>query len=156
MHVLPTVECKFSWDNDISLYKVENYSCSSLIHAIFWEQSVEQLLHHGSEQNCSGESTYKLIQNRWSKLKIKHYLWQQVQFELGPGSSIANTINCSSCNSAFSCTMKNLTLNQNLYQYKNAAYKAFILLCSVCSTCWSNWYWEKLPLLQRQRFSWLL
>lgn len=71
-------ECQVCWGNDRSQRGAENCSSSSLIHTVFWEQPGEQLLHQDSEENCFGESSYKLARNRWSELKIKHYSLSQV------------------------------------------------------------------------------
>lgn len=54
---------------------------------------MEQLFHRGSEENCFGERSYNLVQNRWNELKIKHYLWPHVQFEFTPGSLLNSECN---------------------------------------------------------------
>lgn len=78
--------CQVCWSNDRSQHGAEKCSSSSLVHPGFWDQPGEQLFYRGSEENCFGESSYKLAQNRSSELKIKHYSWTQVQFVFTPGS----------------------------------------------------------------------
>lgn len=104
MHVLPTVEWleipevfKGAKSVGVMTHRVENYSWSSLVHTTCWEQPVEQLLHRGSEENCFGETPYKLVQNKRSELKIKHYLWPQVQFKFTPGSLFNSECNQRQC-----------------------------------------------------------